>query len=101
MEIDSLYRRFVRLDKDDSGAISMAEFMAIPELAMNPLSKRIVDILTVDGTEAGRAPSGEVSFTDFVRALSVFHPNASRQDKLKCLTYDFRYHLMSSRIPSV
>ena len=41
------------MNKD--GALSMDEFMSIPELQQNPLVKRVIDILDKDG-------NGEVDF---------------------------------------
>ncbi|KAJ1830679.1 Calcineurin subunit B, partial [Coemansia sp. RSA 2703] len=39
-EIQRLYKRFSKLDKDNSGTIDKSEFMSIPQLANNPLSAR-------------------------------------------------------------
>lgn len=48
-EIKKLSRRFRRLDLNKDGALSMDEFMTIPELQQNPLVKRVIDILDKDG----------------------------------------------------
>ncbi|KAI9103247.1 hypothetical protein DFS34DRAFT_642104 [Phlyctochytrium arcticum] len=71
----TLYTRFKHLDKDNSGSISIEEMTAIPELAMNPLSKRVVAVFDSDGRN-------EVNFRQFVAALSVFGKQAKREQKL-------------------
>jgi len=64
-ELKRLFKRFKRLDTDKSGALSIAEFLAIPELEHNPLVQRVV--ATFDSDQ-----SGEVDFHEFIKALSVF-----------------------------
>lgn len=73
-QIRMLYKRFKRLDKDNSGSISSEEFQSIPELAMNPLFPRIMAVFDQDGTDS-------VNFSRFVRIMSVFRPDADREDK--------------------
>jgi len=43
------------LDADNSGTVTTDEFQNIPELALNPLLQRMVDIFDVDG-------NGELDF---------------------------------------
>ena len=50
-----LEKRFHKLDLDRSGAISVKEFLSVPELRDNPLVQRVVDVLDSD-------LSGEVDF---------------------------------------
>ncbi len=69
-----LYKKFLTLDSDKSGAISMDEFLKIPALASNPLLARIVRIFDKDGSDS-------VEFSEFIHALSVFHSGSST-DKL-------------------
>ena len=38
------FLRFTQLDKEDKGHLSRDDLMAIPELAINPLADRIVDL---------------------------------------------------------
>jgi hypothetical protein len=40
---------------DNSGALSIDEFMSLPELQQNPLVQRVIDIFDADG-------NGEVDF---------------------------------------
>lgn len=39
-EVQRLYKRFVKLDKDNSGAIDKDEFLSIPGINNNPLAQR-------------------------------------------------------------
>lgn len=64
-EIRRLGKRFRKLDLDNSGALSIDEFMSLPELQQNPLVQRVIDIFDADG-------NGEVSFNGFVL---IFWPN--------------------------
>ena len=54
-EIRRLGKRFRKLDLDKSGALSVEEFMSLPELQQNPLVQRVIDIFDTDG-------NGEVDF---------------------------------------
>jgi hypothetical protein len=51
--------------------------IAIPELAMNPLSNRIVSVFDMDNRNA-------INFKQFVGALSVFAKEAKSEQKLAC-----------------
>eukprot|EP01112_Ceratiomyxa_fruticulosa_P016066 TRINITY_DN481_c0_g1_i1.p1 TRINITY_DN481_c0_g1~~TRINITY_DN481_c0_g1_i1.p1 ORF type:complete len:192 (+),score=37.03 TRINITY_DN481_c0_g1_i1:122-697(+) len=75
-EIKRFYKRFKRLDKEEKGSISTEEFMAIPELSMNPLKTRIIQVIDSD-------KDGLVNFKQFVRSLNVFHPQTPRSEKIK------------------
>jgi serine/threonine-protein phosphatase 2B regulatory subunit len=70
-----LYKKFLTLDKDASGSVSLDEFLKIPQLAANPLLARIVRLFDKDGND-------EVEFNEFIGALATFHSGTS-QDKLK------------------
>ena len=43
-EVEALYNRFRALDKGRKGYITADEFLAIPELSINPLAQRLVRI---------------------------------------------------------
>jgi len=49
---------------DNSGALSIDEFMSLPELQQNPLVQRVIDIFDADG-------NGEVDFKGSDRFDSV------------------------------
>ena len=47
-EIKRLGKRFKKLDLDNSGSLSVDEFMTLPELQQNPLVQRVIDIFDED-----------------------------------------------------
>ncbi len=61
-EISRLEKRFLKLDLDHSGTISVGEFLSVPELKENPLVQRVVDVLDSD-------LSGEVDFKGKCKAI--------------------------------
>ncbi|KAJ1821069.1 Calcineurin subunit B [Coemansia sp. RSA 2599] len=75
-EIERLYKRFSKLDKDNSGTIDKSEFMSIPQLANNPLSARLIDIFDADG-------GGDVDFIEFITGLSTFSSKGQKEEKLR------------------
>lgn len=90
MEIKRLYSRFRKLDKDGRGRISNDSFMSIPELAMNPLASRIIASFDFNFDDQVRclwrlSPTKtiQISFKQFIEILSVFSPEAKKEDKIK------------------
>lgn len=69
-EIRRLGKRFRKLDLDNSGALSIDEFMSLPELQQNPLVQRVIDIFDADG-------NGEVDFKEFIQGVSQFSVKVS------------------------
>ena len=41
------FRRFKKLDLDNSGSLSVDEFMSLPELQQNPLVQRVIGELVI------------------------------------------------------
>lgn len=41
-EVDRLRKRFMKLDKDNSGTIERDEFLSLPQISSNPLATRCV-----------------------------------------------------------
>lgn len=76
-EIQRLYKRFMKLDKDQSGTIDKEEFMVIPGLSNNPLVQRVIDIFDDDG-------GGDVDFKEFLMGLSAFSSKGQFDQKMKC-----------------
>ena len=70
-EIRRLGKRFRKLDLDNSGSLSVDEFMSLPELQQNPLVQRVIDIFDQDG-------NGEVDFKGIVNFTSML-----RSSKIK------------------
>lgn len=64
-EIRRLGKRFRKLDLDNSGALSIDEFMSLPELQQNPLVQRVIDIFDADG-------NGEVDFKGLLHCYCFF-----------------------------
>jgi len=64
-EIRRLGKRFRKLDLDNSGSLSVEEFMSLPELQQNPLVQRVIDIFDADG-------NGEVDFKGIFLSLQSF-----------------------------
>ncbi|XP_002926512.1 calcineurin subunit B type 2 [Ailuropoda melanoleuca] len=75
-EIKRLGKRFKKLDLDSSGALSMEEFMSLPELQQNPLVQRVVDVFDTDG-------NGEVDFKEFILGTSQFSVRGDEEQKLR------------------
>ena len=75
-ELKQLYKNFNNLDKDGSGKLEPQEFFDIPELANNPLVKRVIDVLD-------RNKDGSISFMEFVQGLSSLSGGSSKEDKLR------------------
>ena len=64
-EIRRLGKRFKKLDLDNSGSLSVEEFMSLPELQQNPLVQRVIDIFDED-------QNGEVDFKGKYYSRSFF-----------------------------
>jgi serine/threonine-protein phosphatase 2B regulatory subunit len=41
-EVDRLRKRFMKLDRDNSGTIEREEFLSLPQISSNPLATRHV-----------------------------------------------------------
>ncbi|EGG16645.1 protein phosphatase 2B [Cavenderia fasciculata] len=77
-ELKKLYRRFQMLDKDGSGTLTTDEFLSIPDLALNPLLERVLQIFD-------KNHDNEIEFSEFVSALSTLSHKGSKEEKLKFL----------------
>merc|ERR1711894_470627 len=75
-EIKRLGKRFRKLDLDNNGALSVDEFMSLPELQQNPLVQRVIEIFDQDG-------NGEVDFREFIEGVSQFSVRGEKQQKLR------------------
>ena len=64
------------MDLDNNGALSVEEFMSLPELQQNPLVQRVIDIFDEDG-------NGEVDFKEFIQGVSQFSVKGDKSSKLK------------------
>ncbi|KNC52890.1 calcineurin B [Thecamonas trahens ATCC 50062] len=83
-ELRLLAKGFKRLDANEDGQLSKEEFLLIPELQMNPLVSRVVDIFDTDNDQM-------VSFEEFITGLSLF---AMRGDESRKLQFAFKVYDM-------
>jgi len=81
-EIKRLGKRFKKLDLDNSGSLSVEEFMSLPELQQNPLVQRVIELFDTDG-------NGEVDFKEFIEGVSQF---SVKGDKLSKLRFAFKIY---------
>ena len=75
-ELQKLYKNFSKIDRDKSGTLEPSEFFEIPELANNPLVRRVIAVLD-------RNNDGNISFLEFVQGLNSLSAGASQEDKLR------------------
>jgi calcineurin B family protein 1 len=76
-QIKRLYNRFKSLDKDNMGYLNKQDFSRIPELHVNPLCDRIIEVLIEDhGCDA------KINFKQFVKLFSIFRRGKSDQNDL-------------------
>ena len=85
-QIKRLYNRFLSLDKDGLGFLTKQSLLRIPELNVNPLRDRIVDVILDD-----HGQDGNINFKQFALLFSVFRRGhnesgtSSKENKLKFL----------------
>lgn len=77
-EIDRLAKRFMKMDSDNNGAIDKNEFLSIPGISQNPLSRRVIEIFDEN-------KGGDIDFKEFVKGLSTFSSASNQDDKLRFL----------------
>ena len=75
-ELQKLYKNFSKIDRDKSGTLEPSEFFEIPELANNPLVRRVIAVLD-------RNNDGNISFLEFVQGLNSLSAGASQEEKLR------------------
>jgi calcineurin B homologous protein 1 len=83
-QIQRLYSRFTSLDKNDTGYLSKQDFERIPELHINPLKDRIIEVLIDDNGH-----DEKINFRQFAKVFSTFRrgktDSISKENKLKFL----------------
>ena len=75
-ELQKLYKNFSKIDKDKSGSLEPEEFFDIPELANNPLVRRVISVLD-------KNKDGSISFLEFVQGLNSLSAGAANEEKMK------------------
>ncbi|CAG9101264.1 unnamed protein product [Plutella xylostella] len=84
-EIRRLGKRFRKLDLDNSGALSIDEFMSLPELQQNPLVQRVIDIFDADGNGESKFHNSRVRAWRAVRELDLDNSGALSIDEFMSL----------------
>lgn len=79
-QVNKLYHRFTQLDKEDKGHLSRDDLMAIPELAINPLADRIVDLFLPN--HVNDSTSAQCKFLKFCEILAHFRPCNSKTKEI-------------------
>ena len=74
-EIKRLGKRFRKLDLDNSGTLSVEEFMSLPELQQNPLVQRVIEIFDQENKE--------IDFKEFIEGISQFSVKGDKHAKLR------------------
>ncbi|BFZ55993.1 Calcineurin subunit B [Savitreella phatthalungensis] len=75
-EIERVRRRFLKLDQNGNGTINRNEFLALPQVASNPLANRLFAVIDQDA-------GGDVDFREFIEALSTFSTKGGNDEKLR------------------
>ncbi|KEP65269.1 UNVERIFIED_CONTAM: protein phosphatase 2b regulatory subunit, putative [Hammondia hammondi] len=75
-DLKKLYKRFRALDTNQNGELDTHELFDVPELADNPLVKRVLSIFDTNG-------DGKVSFVEFLVGLSKLAANTDEFQKTK------------------
>lgn len=75
-DIKKLYKRFRALDTNQNGELDPHELFDVPEIADNPLVKRVLSIFDTNG-------DGRVSFIEFLVGLSKLAAGTDEMQKTK------------------
>lgn len=68
LQIEKLYTRFAHLDRSNCGTLSKNDLLSIPELAINPLCERLIQMFFADSDRE----DGRINFRQFVGVLALF-----------------------------
>lgn len=78
-QIKRLYNRFTSLDKDNTGYLSKQDLLRIPELHVNPLCDRIIEVLIDDYGQEDK-----LNFRQFAKVFSTFRRGKNDQNDSNC-----------------
>lgn len=67
-QIEKLYSRFAHLDRSNCGALSKTDLLSIPELAINPLCDRLIQMFFSDCDQEDE----RINFRQFMAVLATF-----------------------------
>merc|ERR1739848_417923 len=85
-QIERLYARFSSLDKQSHGYLTREDFLRIPELAINPLAERIIDMFIIQSKSNQNnhaTPDDRVNFKEFCCMLSNFKSTSKKTDDVE------------------
>ncbi len=74
-QIKRLYHRFTSLDKDNTGYLNKQDFLRIPELHVNPLCDRIIEVFIDDNGQ-----NGKMNFRQFAKVFATFRRGKTSQN---------------------
>lgn len=98
-QVQRLYSRFKTLDKRDCGFLIREDLLCIPEVNINPLGERLIDVIMEDYGE-----NNKINFKQFIDLLAKFRQGKvkpsisecnSREKKLRFL-FDVCQHFSST-----
>lgn len=92
-QIERLYSRFKSLDKSGiCGSLSREDFLRVPELAINPLCDRIVNMFFVDCDEDHE----RINFRQFMKVLATFRSSAKLTKSRNVSRQESIHNILSS-----
>ena len=88
-EVVRLFERFCELDRGSKGFLDRTDFLAIPEISLNPVGDRIVHAFFKEGNS--NKENDRLAFKNFARVMSFFRripkddpaAKSKREDKLR------------------
>lgn len=88
-EVVRLFERFCELDRGSKGFLDRTDFLAIPEISLNPVGDRIVHAFFKEGNS--NKENDRLDFKNFARVMSFFRPipkddpagKSKREEKLR------------------
>ena len=69
-EVVRLFERFCELDRGSKGFLDRTDFLAIPEISLNPVGDRIVHAFFKEGNS--NKENDRLAFKNFARVMSFF-----------------------------
>lgn len=73
VQIEKLYSRFAHLDRSNSGCLNKNDLLSIPELALNPLCDRLIQMFFAECTQEDET----INFKHFMRVLATFRSTSN------------------------
>ena len=71
-EVERLFERFCELDRERKGFLDRTDFLAIPEISLNPVGDRIVHAFFKEGNS--NKENDRLAFKNFALVMSFFSP---------------------------